>query len=112
MGRRQVCKRSPGESVRDSYDVECMPVLGEGAFATVLKALHRRENKWYAVKTFSGDTLSYLLEGHGARGEVARSMECSIAAHLRREVEILQGLRHRNVCPLKEAFLDEYSVST
>lgn len=101
------CKERPREGLYQSYDVHC--VLGKGAYATVVKALHRRENKWYAIKMFSGDRLRELLSLTASRGS-ARQMAAT-AAHLRREVRILQGLHHPYVCELKEAFFEGYSVS-
>ena len=58
---------------------------------------------------FSGDRLRELLSLTASRGS-ARQMAAT-AAHLRREVRILQGLHHPYVCELKEAFFEGYSVS-
>ncbi|KAI0701142.1 Pkinase-domain-containing protein [Cerioporus squamosus] len=105
--RHMACKERPREGLYESYDVHC--VLGRGAYATVVKALHRRENKWYAVKMFSGDRLRELLSVTMSGGSERRM--AATAAHLRREVRILQGLHHPYVCKLKEAFFEGYSVS-
>lgn len=102
------CKQRPREGLYESYDVHC--VIGKGAYGTVVKALHRRENKWYAVKMFSGDRLRELLSATISGGS-ARRMDAT-AAHLKQEVQILQGLRNPYVCELKEAFFEGYSVST
>ncbi|RDX40356.1 kinase-like protein [Lentinus brumalis] len=93
-----------------SYDVDLRSVLHKGAFATVATALHRRENKWYAVKIFAADKLRHLLKITDP-GQSEQRMEAKLAAHLAREVQILQGLRHLYVCEIKEAFLEGYSIS-
>ncbi|RDX51406.1 kinase-like protein [Lentinus brumalis] len=105
--RHMACKQRPREGLYESYDVHC--VIGKGAYGTVVKALHRRENKWYAVKMFSGDRLRELLSATISGGS-ARRMDAT-AAHLKQEVQILQGLRNPYVCELKEAFFEGYSVS-
>ncbi|KAH9913075.1 kinase-like protein [Epithele typhae] len=42
-------------SVESRYDLHCL--LGSGSFARVMKALHREENKWYAVKIIQAEIL-------------------------------------------------------
>ena len=99
-------KQSPTEGIYRFYDLH--HGLGQGAFATVVKALHRIEGKWYAIKSFPGEKLQQFLnrKSHGV------DMMESTARHLTREINVLQRLRHRNICQLKEAFIDSgYSVS-
>ena len=82
------------------YDIDS--ALGEGAFATVLKALHRREGKFYAVKTFKAEKLRPAGDGR----EVALTTN-----HLQKEIQVLERLKHPNVCQLKEAFYEGDSIS-
>ena len=100
----------PSEGLYRHYDVQ--HVLGRGAYATVVKAMHRMEGKWYAVKMFSGDRLREMLCSSRERDvNVERRME-DTRRHLRQEVRILQSLKHPYICRLKEAFYEAYSVST
>ncbi|VDB94715.1 unnamed protein product [Peniophora sp. CBMAI 1063] len=59
--------------------------LGHGAFATVMKGVHRASGDWCAVKIIhrrARDDLSTLM----------------------REIDILKSLEHRNICALRECF--------
>lgn len=83
--------------------------LGRGSYATVVKALHMKENKWYAVK---------LLPG-GRRGEVVKvpnpgadGVATPDIAHLKREIDILKSLRHEHIVYYKEHFIEDGAIST
>ena len=76
--------------------------LGKGAFATVMKALHKEEGKWYAVKMIQNSKLR-----KGVNGEEKRNRSTKIA----REINILERVRHRNICQMKEVFYEEYNIS-
>ncbi|KAM5541349.1 hypothetical protein V8D89_004903, partial [Ganoderma adspersum] len=106
MFRHRATKESPADSIRRFYDVEC--VLGSGAFGTVLKALHIEEHKWYAIKSFPGARAQEPLGGGSRRPSRERRTEIMQSAwkHLEREVEVLKKLRHRNICQLKETFME------
>lgn len=84
--------------------------LGKGAFATVMKALNRAEGQWYAVKIVHvrklklRDGWEKALEGGLPTDPNARKML--------REIKILEKLEHRNVCQLKEVFLESHSICT
>ncbi len=107
------CKAPPHKQLCASYHVQCVPVLGNGPYTTVVKAFHRQENVIYALKIFSGEKLRKVMNMARTSGALLPSMPDSVMeAHLTRELEILQGLQHPRVCALKEAFIDEHSVST
>ena len=95
------------------YDVQ--HELGKGSFATVMKALHRAEDKWYAVKMIHAShlrrTLNGLSERETSKGSKAGAGEDKKGT-LAREISILERLQHRNVCQLKEVFFEPYSIST
>ncbi|KAL1941947.1 hypothetical protein VTO73DRAFT_6477 [Trametes versicolor] len=94
------------EGVHKSYDM--LHELGKGAFATVMKALNRAEGQWYAVKIVHvrklklRDGWEKALEGGLPTDPNARKMM--------REIKILEKLEHRNVCQLKEVFLESHSI--
>ncbi|KAI0794699.1 kinase-like domain-containing protein [Fomes fomentarius] len=105
--RHMASNQRPRDGLYKFYDVH--HVLGKGGYATVVKALHKAEAKWYAVKMFSGDRLRELLSSasiHGTDERMSRT-----ADHLKREVYVLQRMKHDYICQLKEAFFEEYSVS-
>ena len=81
--------------------------LGKGSFATVMKALHRTEGKWYAVKMIQANKLRRDFSSVTVRGLQADSKTSSFA----REINILEKLQHRNICQLKEVFYEEYNIS-
>ena len=98
-------QRGSDEGLYEMYDVQF--VLGRGAYATVVKALHRKEGTWYAVKMFSGDKLRRILDNTVSRGHDRGET----TSHLQKEVQILERLEHPNICKLKEAFYEGFSVS-
>lgn len=108
--RHMAAKERPSEGLYRFYDVQ--HVLGKGAYATVVKALHRMEGNWYAIKMFSGDRLRELLSVGNVSSRRAEKRMRSTAQHLQHEVAILNTLEHRYICQLKEAFFEGYSVST
>jgi serine/threonine/tyrosine protein kinase RAD53 len=78
--------------------------LGKGSFATVLKALHRADGKWYAVKMMQIDR-KRLQKGDEAdeHGNVKKPFK--------REIEIMETLRHRNICRMREVFIAPDTLS-
>lgn len=98
----------PNEGLYRYYDVQ--HVLGRGAYATVVKAMNLAEGKWYAVKMFQGNRLREVLAQPTQRDEQRRM--AATAKHLRREVDVLQNLKHPYICELKQAFFEGYNVST
>ncbi|KAI1786986.1 Pkinase-domain-containing protein [Ganoderma leucocontextum] len=104
--RHRAAKESLTDSIHQFYDFD--HGLGSGAFATVVKALHLEERKWYAIKSFPGERVQQFLSRPSRRLEMMESA----AKHLEREVTVLKRLRHRNICQLKEAFVEPgYSIS-
>ena len=95
------------------YDVQ--HELGKGSFATVMKALHRAEDKWYAVKMIHAShlrrTLNGLSERETSKGSKAGAGEDKKGT-LAREISILERLQQRTVCQFKEVFFERYNIST
>ncbi|KAF5317106.1 hypothetical protein D9611_003775 [Ephemerocybe angulata] len=77
------------------YDVSTE--LGKGSFATVMKALHRETGVWYAVKMIKDKT------NRGNGGNVVKNQAIA------REIEIMEALKHPNICELREVFVEEDS---
>ncbi|KAM5541348.1 hypothetical protein V8D89_004902 [Ganoderma adspersum] len=104
--RHRAAKPSTTDSLHQFYDID--HGLGSGAFATVVKALHLEERKWYAIKSFPGERVQQFLSRPSRRMEMMQSAW----KHLEREMEVLKRLRHRNICQLKETFMEPgYSIS-
>lgn len=100
--RHRAARESPTDDIHQFYDIHC--VLGSGAFTTVMKALHKEERQWYAIKSFPGEPAQELLAG----SRTSRRTETMQSAwkHLEREMKVLKRLRHRNICQLKETFME------
>ncbi|TFK25731.1 CAMK/RAD53 protein kinase [Coprinopsis marcescibilis] len=77
------------------YDVSTE--LGQGSFATVMKAIKRATGEWYAVKMIKDKR-----PGNHQDGNIRNSA-------IIREISIMEKLKHRNICELKEVFMDEGS---
>ncbi|PIL30312.1 transporter [Ganoderma sinense ZZ0214-1] len=104
--RHRAAKESPTDSLHQFYDID--HGIGSGAFATVVKALHLTERKWYAIKSFPGERVQQFLSWPSRRAEMMESTW----KHLEREMRVLKRLRHRNICQLKETFMEPgYSIS-
>ena len=104
--RHRAAKPSPTDSLHQFYDID--HGIGSGAFATVVKALHLEERKWYAIKSFPGERVQQFLSRPSRRMELMESAW----KHLEREMNVLKRLRHRNICQLKETFMEPgYSIS-
>ncbi|OJT11420.1 hypothetical protein TRAPUB_12064 [Trametes pubescens] len=97
---------TPAEGVHKDYDM--LHELGKGAFATVMKALNRAEGQWYAVKIVHVRKLK-LREGWEKALEGGLPTDPDARTMLR-EIKILEKLKHRNVCQLKEVFLESHSI--
>ena len=97
-------KRRPGapaDSLDESYDIQ--HVLGNGSFATVVKALHRTEGLWYAVKIVQKNKLR--------QGIVGERRDFHHKAILR-EIDIMKRLHHPNICRYKDVFIEEDNMGT
>ncbi|PIL30297.1 transporter [Ganoderma sinense ZZ0214-1] len=105
--RHRAAKESPTDSLHQFYDID--HGIGSGAFATVVKALHLTERQWYAIKSFFVERVEQSDVSRPSRR--AEMME-SAWKHLEREMRVLKRLRHRNICQLKETFMEPgYSIS-
>ncbi|KAH9859143.1 Pkinase-domain-containing protein [Lenzites betulinus] len=83
------------------------PTLGKGSFATVMKALHKEEGKWYAVKMIQANKLRKGLSNASLNGV----QEGDGSNNFAREINILERLQHPNICQLKEVFFERYSIN-
>ncbi|KAG8720166.1 hypothetical protein FRC08_001056 [Ceratobasidium sp. 394] len=79
--------------VLDRYDLG--PILGEGAFGTVHRALDRVTGEWYACKVVSKSRFA----------QNPRKLEI-----VRREVAVLRGLDHPHICKLVDHFENESTI--
>ena len=91
------------EALRRDYDVQF--ALGRGEYATVVKALHVHEKRWYAIKLLSRRAMDSVRGRLGADAGTGMTIE-----HLRKEISVLSRLRHRNIVEFKEAVYGERSV--
>lgn len=95
------------EGVHKSYDM--LHELGKGAFATVMKALNRAEGQWYAVKIVHVRKLKFR-DGWEKALDPSGLPTDPEAKKMLREIKVLEKLKHRNVCTLKEFFLESHSI--
>ncbi|TFK85275.1 kinase-like protein, partial [Polyporus arcularius HHB13444] len=91
----------PPELRRD-YDLQLS--LGRGAYATVVKALHVHEKRWYAVKLISRHAINSV------RGRLGGGRDEVTMEDLRKEIDVLSRLRHRYIVQFKEAVYGDRSV--
>ncbi|KAF8644791.1 hypothetical protein AX16_008253 [Volvariella volvacea WC 439] len=70
--------------------------LGKGSFATVMKAVSRKDGKWYAVKMIA----------NRANRDGTDSASSSRNTAFAREIAIMEKLKHPNICELKEVFYE------
>ncbi|KAF9461264.1 kinase-like domain-containing protein [Collybia nuda] len=75
--------------------------LGKGSFATVMKAISRKDGKWYAVKI--------IQESRHVRsaGEPQHPPNTTRSTAFAREISIMETLDHPNICKLKEVFYQD-----
>lgn len=96
----------PSRGLYKYYDLQ--HELGKGSFATVMKALHKEEGKWYAVKMIQANKLRRGLSNASLNGVQSNDKANNFA----REINILERLQHKNICQLKEVFFESYNIST
>ncbi|KAJ7049936.1 kinase-like domain-containing protein [Mycena amicta] len=77
-------------AIYSSYDLSHQ--LGKGSFATVYRALHRASGEWVAVKVI------HETKRQGGTAAAAANTMFS------REINIMENLRHPNICMLREVF--------
>ena len=75
--------------------------LGKGSFATVVKAINRSDGQWYAVKMIQKSKMKSRNMQRNDEGN----------GELLREISILENLKHKNICQLKEVFFDCSTIS-
>ncbi|KAI0646002.1 Pkinase-domain-containing protein [Trametes meyenii] len=102
---RHMASGPPSRGLHRHYDL--MHELGKGSFATVMKALHKEEGKWYAVKMIQANKLRKGLSHASLNGEQNDDKSNNFA----REINILERLQHPNICQLKEVFFESYSIN-
>jgi serine/threonine protein kinase len=99
---RHMAAGVPKQGLWAFYDIA--HELGKGSFATVVKAINRTDHQWYAVKMIQNANKMkrrHVPTGNGANAQQDGTLELS------REIKILEGLNHRNICKLKEVFFDK-----
>lgn len=79
------------------YDVASE--LGKGSFATVYKAVSHASGMWYAIKNIKENRIQ-RTPGDDTPGKTGRDT-------LSREINIMESLKHPNVCDLKEVFFED-----
>lgn len=87
--------------------------LGTGSFATVHKALSRRTGQFVAVKMIRSNKLAAPLPADPNRDD-DRSVNAAAnnrTSSFAREIEILRGLSHPNICQLIETFWTATEIS-
>ncbi|EIW63647.1 Pkinase-domain-containing protein [Trametes versicolor FP-101664 SS1] len=102
---RHLASGPPSRGLHRYYDL--MHELGKGSFATVMKALHKEEGKWYAVKMIQANKLRKGLSNATLNGINSDDKSNNFA----REINILERLTHPNICQLKEVFFERYSIN-
>ncbi|KAI0369628.1 Pkinase-domain-containing protein [Pilatotrama ljubarskyi] len=102
---RHMASGPPSRGLHKFYDL--MHELGKGSFATVMKALHKEEGKWYAVKMIQANKLRKGLSNASLNGAQTNDKSTNFA----REINILERLHHPNICQLKEVFFESYSIN-
>ncbi|RPD52895.1 Pkinase-domain-containing protein [Lentinus tigrinus ALCF2SS1-7] len=102
--RHRACK-APAGGLDKLYDLQHM--LGRGSFGTVMKALHREEGNWYAVKIMPANKLRKAVSDPSADAVTPDT----IPNILKREIDIMQRLEHKNICQFKEVFYESQGIS-
>ncbi|KAH7888959.1 kinase-like domain-containing protein [Phlebopus sp. FC_14] len=91
----------PKKGVHAFYDIS--HELGKGSFATVMKAISRATGQWFAIKMIQESKIRRQPDNKTKDGEKdEKEKETSLV----REISILEGLDHPNICKLKEVFRD------
>jgi serine/threonine protein kinase len=92
---------TPKESVADKYKIG--KILGKGGFATVRRCLEKSTGKKYACKVITLPSLSETRR----KGDPPNT---STREDIVQEINILVGLKHKNVTYLKEYFEEKDKV--
>ncbi|KAJ3003493.1 hypothetical protein NUW54_g5268 [Trametes sanguinea] len=102
---RHLAFKPPSGGVHATYDMQ--HELGKGSYATVVKALHKQEGRWYAIKIIS----THKLRGNWTDDAALEGLpKTDGARRLLREITVLERLKHKNICELKEVFVHSRNV--
>lgn len=85
--------------------------LGRGSFATVMKAMNRENGQWYAVKMIQASKLKAAAARRESRDNDGLRGDQQTLQGYEREINILEKLRHPNICQLREVFYEEHTIS-
>lgn len=86
--------------------------LGRGSFATVMKAIHRESGQWYAVKMIHMSKVrAAAAKKRETKTQEGLQLERPTLLGYEREIEILETLRHPNICQMKEVFYEKHTIS-
>ena len=78
-----------------------------------MKALHKQQGKWYAVKMIPVHSLQpNLPDDSDSDCDVVPQIRTTHSNIVLREVEVLESCQHPNICQLKETFLESGRLST
>lgn len=102
---RHVWATSSVRGLLGVYDLHY--AVGQGGFATVMKALHRAEGCWYTVKRIPGCSIWRRWGKPSCNGSLSDA-----CYDFTREIIVSERLQHKNICQLKEVFFDEFGLST
>ncbi|KAI0762162.1 Pkinase-domain-containing protein [Trametes elegans] len=102
---RHLAGGPPSRGLHRFYDL--LHELGKGSFATVMKAMHKQDGNYYAVKMIQANKLRKGLSNASLNGAQTNDKTSSFA----REINILERLQHPNICQLKEVFFEAYSIN-
>ncbi|PIL30299.1 transporter [Ganoderma sinense ZZ0214-1] len=94
----------PSRGLHKHYDL--FNVLGQGSFATVVKALHKKQGKWYAVKMIPLHSLQPGSPDDSSEDDDVPRVRATHSSVVLREVDVLESCQHPNICQLKEVFLE------
>ncbi|KAJ7213007.1 kinase-like domain-containing protein [Mycena pura] len=110
---RDLVSGSVKRALYNSYDI--LSQLGKGSFATVYKALHMSSGEWVAVKVIHEERHFFVVhyfvltslqtKRPGPLANTASEAVRLGRSHANsREINIMESLRHPNICQLREVF--------
>ncbi|CDO76221.1 hypothetical protein BN946_scf184894.g10 [Trametes cinnabarina] len=95
----------PTGAVHHVYDLQYE--LGKGGFGTVMKALHKREGRWYAIKVIQTHKLQKQWAGMAIDNGVPLNEQTK---YFIREINILKKLQNPYICQFKEVFIERSNI--
>ena len=106
---RHLAAGTPAEGLYAHYHLS--EELGRGSFATVMKAMNRENGQWYAIKMIHASKLKAVAARRESRNNDGLRPEQPTLQGYEREINILEKLRHPNICQLREVFYEEHTIS-